>query len=137
MLRAATAKQKDPVAWPDHGKIKTDSIVRRFELSIQCPDSAKRNIKCFVPSDWQQDADKLPYTGNWTREEEAVGLKRWFRIIAGILMLVVGVVFWALPFLPGWLLVIPGLMLLSHEFHWAKRLLNWLRSRLPGKSPQP
>jgi len=64
-------------------------------------------------------------------------LKRWFRIIFGMLLLGAGVAGWALPIIPGWALVIPGLMLLSHEFHWAKRLLNWLRSRLPGKSVQP
>jgi len=64
-------------------------------------------------------------------------LKRWFRIIFGMLMLAGGVAGWALPIVQGWVLVIPGLVLLSHEFHWARRLLNWLRSRLPGKSPQP
>jgi uncharacterized membrane protein YbaN (DUF454 family) len=64
-------------------------------------------------------------------------LKRWLRIVAGMLMLAVGVAGWALPIIPGWAFVIPGLMLLSHEFHWARRLLNWLRSRLPGKPVQP
>ena len=64
-------------------------------------------------------------------------MKRWFRIIFGMLLLGAGVAGWALPIIPGCALFIPGLMLLSHEFHWAKRLLNWLRSRLPGKSVQP
>ena len=32
-------------------------------------------------------------------------------------------------------LVIPGLLLLSKEFHWARRLLDWARARLPQKSP--
>jgi hypothetical protein len=49
-------------------------------------------------------------------------------------MLAAGMVGWLLPIIPGWLLVIPGLLLLSKEFHWARRLLDWVRARLPKKS---
>lgn len=62
---------------------------------------------------------------------------RWVRITGGLLLLLGGLLGWALPVVPGWALVIPGLILLSREFHWAKRLLEWLRSRLPKKSLQP
>lgn len=64
-------------------------------------------------------------------------MKRWLRIIAGVVLLGMGVAGWALPIIPGWALVIPGLLILSREFHWARRLLAWLRSRLPRKSEQP
>jgi hypothetical protein len=42
-------------------------------------------------------------------------------------MMAAGVAGWLLPIVPGWDLFIPGLILLSREFHWARRLLNWFR----------
>ena len=51
-------------------------------------------------------------------------------------MVLVGLVLVVLPIVPGWWLVIPGLMLLGREFHWARRLLAWVQSRLPKKSVQ-
>lgn len=67
-------------------------------------------------------------------QEGQRGWKRWLRIVSGLLLLVGGLAGWLLPFVPGWLLVIPGLMILSREFHWAKRLLQWGRSRFQSKS---
>lgn len=58
-------------------------------------------------------------------------LKRCARIVAGIILLIAGVIGWLLPIVPGWPLIIPALMLLSHEFHWARRLLAWLKSKFP------
>ncbi len=49
-------------------------------------------------------------------------LMRLSRIIAGSILVVAGVVGLALPILPGWLFIIPGLSLLSSEFVWAARL---------------
>ena len=56
-------------------------------------------------------------------------MKRAIRIISGFFMITAGVAGWLLPIIPGWALFIPGLILLSREFHWAKRLLGWLSSR--------
>jgi hypothetical protein len=56
------------------------------------------------------------------------------RISAGFVLLGAGLVGWLLPIIPGWLLVIPGLILLSKEFHWARRTVDWARSKLPKKS---
>ncbi|MBI4443361.1 MAG: PGPGW domain-containing protein [Acidobacteria bacterium] len=63
-------------------------------------------------------------------------LKRGLRIGAGMVMLLIGLVGWALPLFPGWLFVIPGLVLLAREFHWARRLLAWLKARIPKRSLQ-
>ena len=63
-------------------------------------------------------------------------MARWLRIIAGMGFLVLGLLGWLLPIIPGWAFIIPGLMLLSREFHWAKRILQWLRSRFPQKTMQ-
>ena len=63
-------------------------------------------------------------------------MKRSLRVMAGGALLLVGLLGWVLPIIPGWLFVIPGLMLLAREFHWARRLLEWFKSRLPKKTVQ-
>lgn len=55
-------------------------------------------------------------------------------MVGGSLLLAVGTIGWLLPILPGWIFIIPGLMLLGQEFHWARRTLAWIKSRLPKKS---
>jgi uncharacterized membrane protein YbaN (DUF454 family) len=64
-------------------------------------------------------------------------LKRWFNILVGLGMLIVGVIGWILPIMPGWVFFVPGLVLLSKEFHWAKKLLGWLRSKFPKQTTNP
>lgn len=44
--------------------------------------------------------------------------------VVGISVLVLGVVFLALPGLPGWLTIVVGLVVLGSEFVWARRLLK-------------
>jgi uncharacterized protein YqgC (DUF456 family) len=63
--------------------------------------------------------------------------KRWLKIGVGFALMLCGVAGWILPIVPGWALFIPGLILLSREFHWARRLLAWLRSRFPKYASQP
>lgn len=55
---------------------------------------------------------------------------RGLRVTAGLVLVVVGAVL-ALPMVPGpgLLLVVGGLALLGQEFHWARRLNQWLRRR--------
>ena len=60
---------------------------------------------------------------------------RLARIIGGSALLAVGIVGWLLPIIPGWPFVIPGLILLGEEFHWARRTLAWLKKFHPKKSP--
>jgi uncharacterized protein (TIGR02611 family) len=48
--------------------------------------------------------------------------------VVGGLVLIVGIV--AIPYPgPGWLIVFAGLAILSTEFHWARRVLSFLRRR--------
>ena len=70
-------------------------------------------------------------------EKDAPGessLKRAVRIVGGFFMIAAGVAGWLLPVVPGWALFIPGLILLSREFQWARRLLGWFRSRITKRS---
>lgn len=50
--------------------------------------------------------------------------------IVGTLLVVAGLVFVPLPIVPGWAVVILGLVVLSTEFDWARHLLENLKSRL-------
>ncbi|MBI4462924.1 MAG: hypothetical protein HY653_08470 [Acidobacteria bacterium] len=53
------------------------------------------------------------------------------RLVAGIFLTVLGLLGLLLPILPGWIFLIPGLIILSAHFHWARRLLDYLRTRKP------
>lgn len=47
--------------------------------------------------------------------------------IMGVALVLLGVAGLVLPFLPGWLLIIAGLAVLSTEYVWAKRLTDGAR----------
>jgi hypothetical protein len=60
------------------------------------------------------------------------------RVIVGLLLLLGGAVL-SMPLIPGpgILLVVGGLALLGREFHWARRVNEWLRrqaGRVVGRS---
>jgi len=54
--------------------------------------------------------------------------KRWFKIIGGFTLLVLGVAMLVLPG-PGLIIIVFGLGVLAAEFVWAKRLLNHLKEQ--------
>ena len=53
-------------------------------------------------------------------------------VMVGSVLLVGGVAGLLLPIVPGWLMIIPGLAILSTEFVWARRLLDTARSKAEG-----
>ncbi len=54
--------------------------------------------------------------------------------VVGGSVLAVGVVFVALPFIPGGsLLTVLGLLILAKEWPWARRPLDWARVRFLGR----
>jgi len=59
------------------------------------------------------------------------------RIVVGIILVVLGLLGLILPIMPGWVFLIPGLILLSTKFTWARRLLERLRPpRRAGDDPR-
>lgn len=50
--------------------------------------------------------------------------------ILGGLLVAVGLVFIPVPVVPGWVLIIAGLTVLSWEFYWARRLLEQSKAKL-------
>ncbi|MFQ5817768.1 MAG: PGPGW domain-containing protein [Terriglobia bacterium] len=53
----------------------------------------------------------------------------WVRLVTGIVLVVLGVLGLFLPILQGFLLLILGLVILGAHFHWARRLLDYVRIR--------
>lgn len=50
--------------------------------------------------------------------------------LLGGLLVVAGAVALPLPVIPGWILIFAGLTVLSWEFYWARKLLEWARAKL-------
>jgi uncharacterized protein (TIGR02611 family) len=53
-------------------------------------------------------------------------VRRFFRILGGFTLLVVGVIMFFTPG-PGWVVVFVGLTLLAAEFVWAQRLMDRMK----------
>jgi len=56
--------------------------------------------------------------------------KKYFRLIAGIIILVLGIVFMLFPFIPlGYLFVIAGVLLLAYEIPFLQKPLNKIKRK--------
>ena len=63
--------------------------------------------------------------------EEISRVVRVARMLAGIGMVLLGIIGLILPVMPGWIFLIPGLVILGREFKWARDLLDWLKKIVP------
>ena len=64
--------------------------------------------------------------------EKASTMKRILVLITGWAFIGVGIIGLFLPILQGVLFIMIGLIILSTEYHWARRLLERIRTRFPG-----
>ena len=60
-------------------------------------------------------------------------LQKILRVTLGILLVLLGIIGLILPVMPGWVFLIPGLIILGEHFDWARRLLAWAKSKVPGR----
>jgi uncharacterized protein YqgC (DUF456 family) len=51
-------------------------------------------------------------------------------VLAGIGLVLIGLVGLVMPIMPGWVFIIPGLVLLADYFPPIRRLLEWARQKL-------
>jgi uncharacterized protein len=58
-------------------------------------------------------------------------IKRILVVVAGWSFILLGIVGLVLPFLQGILFILVGLIILSSQYAWARRLLDKLRRRFP------
>jgi uncharacterized membrane protein YbaN (DUF454 family) len=56
-------------------------------------------------------------------------LKKVLRIATGIGLVLVGIVGLIMPIMPGWIFLIPGLVILGEHSKPIRRLVDWLRAR--------
>ena len=56
-----------------------------------------------------------------------------FRIIVGIILLVLGLIGGLIPVFQGWIFGIPGLIILSDYFPPFKKVLNWAKKKIKIK----
>ena len=56
--------------------------------------------------------------------ETSPSLREKLKILSGFGLVALGIVGLIMPVLPGWIFLIPGLVILSDHFVWARRLLD-------------
>lgn len=66
-----------------------------------------------------------------------MALRKLFRIALGLAMIAVGIVGLILPIMPGWVFIIPGLIILADYFPPVRRLVNWAKHKMTGERPAP
>jgi len=56
-------------------------------------------------------------------------VRRVIRTALGIALVVLGITGLILPIMPGWIFLIPGLVILSDYFPGIRRLLDWAKEK--------
>ena len=109
-------------------------------LSPTSGHSARRRYAVTVERP-EDDADKARRLGEpiarfMARWRAAIRTRPWLDVlyrvvitVLGSLIVLIGLVLVPLPG-PGWLIVFIGLTVLGSEYHWARRMLGWLRRTL-------
>jgi uncharacterized membrane protein YbaN (DUF454 family) len=56
-------------------------------------------------------------------------LKHFLRVATGIGLVLLGIVGLILPIMPGWIFLIPGLLILADYFPPLRRMVDWLKAK--------
>ena len=56
-------------------------------------------------------------------------MKKIVRIAAGVGLILIGIVGLILPVMPGWVFIIPGLVILADHSPRIRRLLDWVKAK--------
>ncbi len=56
-------------------------------------------------------------------------IKRSFRIILGLLLVLIGIIGGLIPIFQGWVFGIPGLIILAEYFPRLKKVLDWAKNK--------
>ncbi len=56
-------------------------------------------------------------------------MRKLLRIITGIILVFIGILGLLLPILPGWVFLIPGLLILAEFFPPIRRLVDWAKAK--------
>lgn len=61
-------------------------------------------------------------------------MRKVVRIGGGVFLVLLGIVGLILPIMPGWVFLIPGLLILSEYYPPIKRLVDWAKQKA-GRTP--
>lgn len=64
------------------------------------------------------------------------GWRAIIRIASGIGLVIIGIIGLILPIMPGWIFVIPGLVMLADYFPPVKRLVDWAKTKVDSVRSQ-
>jgi hypothetical protein len=64
-----------------------------------------------------------------------VFMKKVLRISLGVFLVILGLIGLALPIVPQWPMLIPGLIILAEYFPPVRRFLRWAKSKLEARYP--
>lgn len=67
---------------------------------------------------------------NWCCQ---VAERKTLRLALGFSLIVLGILGLVLPIMPGWVFLIPGLLILSDYFPPVKRLVEWAKKKAAGE----
>jgi uncharacterized membrane protein YbaN (DUF454 family) len=54
-------------------------------------------------------------------------LRKTLRILSGLGLVIVGIIGLIMPIMPGWVFLIPGLVILAEYFPALRRLVDWAK----------
>ena len=54
-------------------------------------------------------------------------LRKTLRILSGLGLVIIGIIGLIMPIMPGWVFLIPGLVILAEYFPPVRRLLDWAK----------
>jgi uncharacterized membrane protein YbaN (DUF454 family) len=57
-------------------------------------------------------------------------VKKVLKLLSGIGLILIGIVGLILPVMPGWVFIIPGLIILAEYFRPIRRLVDWAKKKL-------
>lgn len=60
-------------------------------------------------------------------------MKKIAKFASGVFLVLLGIVGLILPIMPGWVFLIPGLIILSDFFPPLKRLLHWAQAKFEAE----
>tara|TARA_Y100001960_G_C14356152_1_gene671981 strand:+ start:277 stop:483 length:207 start_codon:yes stop_codon:yes gene_type:complete len=58
-----------------------------------------------------------------------------FKILIGIILILIGLIGGFIPIFQGWIFGIPGLIILSKYFKIFEKILNWVKRKKTKKKP--
>ena len=61
-------------------------------------------------------------------------INKILRVVAGVILVIIGIIGWLIPIFQGWIFGIPGLMLLGRVFPsvkiWTKKIVKKAKSKI-------